>query len=255
MKGLIDSHAHLAFSDSQSDIEGVITKAKHVGISKIINICTDLKSLEIADKLVNRHNWIYNAAGISPHDVEKNMSEFSSYIEKYAKAKKIVAVGEIGLDYYYHKQSKEIQETFLKKQIELAIKFQLPVIIHCRDAFTDLFKVISNYPPFKAVLHCFTGSIDEAKKVLEIGWYISFSGIVTFKSSIDLQQIATQTPLERMLIETDTPFLAPQIHRGKRNEPAYLIEVAKQIALLKNIDLEKVIATTAHNATELFSLS
>jgi TatD DNase family protein len=254
MKGLIDSHAHLTYTDTQSNIESMLTKAKHAGVSKIINVCTDLKSLEIADKLVNRHNWIYNAAGISPHDVEKDMSEFYSYIEKYAKAKKIVAVGEIGLDYYYHKQSKDLQITLLKKQIELAIKFELPVIIHCREAFFDLFEVTSDYPPFRAVLHCFTGSIDEAKKVLEIGWNISFSGIVTFKNSTDLQQIAAQTPLERMLIETDSPFLAPQIHRGKKNEPAYVIEVAKEIALLKNIELEKVIATTAHNATDLFSL-
>ena len=255
MKGLIDSHAHLIFTDSQSEIEGTLTKAKHAGVSKIINVCTDLKSLETSEKLVNRHNWIYNAAGISPQDVEKDMSQFYTLIEKYAKAGKIVAIGEIGLDYYYHKLSKDLQKTFFKKQLELAIKYQLPVIIHCREAFNDLFHEAQSYPPFKAVLHCFTGSKDDAKKALEKGWYISFSGIITFKNSIDIQQVASEMPLEKMLIETDTPFLAPQIHRGKKNEPAYLIEIAKQISLLKNIELEKVIETTAHNAIELFSLT
>lgn len=254
MKALIDSHSHLTFSDNLSEIEGMITKAKHANVSKIINVCTDLKSLQIAETVINRHPEIYIAAGISPNDVEKDNAAFYSLIEKYAKAKKIVAVGEIGLDYYYHKQSKEIQISFLKKQIELAIEYKLPVIIHCREAFEDLFKVCEPYPSFKAVLHCFTGSLDEAKKVLQIGWYLSFSGIVTFKNSIELQKVAEQTPLEKMLIETDSPFLAPQIHRGKKNEPAYVVEVAKEIARLKNIDLEKVISTTAHNATELFSL-
>lgn len=254
MKGLFDSHAHLTFSDNLSEIEGIITRAKHGGVDKIINVCTDLKSLELGEIIVNRHKGIYNAAGISPHDVEKEMSDFYSLIEKCAKAKKIVAIGEIGLDYYYHKKSKDIQITFFKKQLELAIKYQLPVIIHCRDAFSDLFEVCKSYPPFKAVLHCFTGTIDEAKKVLQMGWYLSFSGIVTFNNSVDLQAIASQTPLEKMLIETDTPFLAPQIHRGKKNEPAYVVEVAKEIAKLKNIDLEKVITSTTHNASELFSL-
>ena len=254
MKGLIDSHAHLTFTDSLSEIEGMITKAKHAGISKIINVCTDLQSLETAEIIVNRHNWIYNAAGISPHDVEKDMSAFYSLIEKYAKAQKIVAIGEIGLDYFYHKSSKDLQMTFLKKQIELAIKYNLPVIFHCREAFPDLFHITKSYPQFKGLVHCFTGSIEEAEKILEIGWYISFSGIVTFNKSIALQKVAAQIPLEKMLIETDTPFLAPQIYRGKKNEPAFLIETAKQISSLKNIKVEEVIETTAHNAIDFFSL-
>ena len=148
-----------------------------------------------------------------------------------------------------------MQKRYLKKHLSLAKELSLPVIIHTRDAFSDLFDICKDFLPFNAVLHCFTGKEKEAKKVLDNGWFISFSGIITFpKSSISLQNIAANTPLEKMLIETDSPFLAPQKYRGKKNEPAYLIEIAQKIADLKKIPLEDIIKATSENAKKLFSI-
>lgn len=253
MNKLIDSHAHLTY-DNSSNIEKVITNATQSHVSQIINVCVDTTALLNGIEIAQKHPCIHNAAAISPQDAAKENKEFFSMIETYAKSKKLVAIGETGLDYYYHKKNKNQQINYLIKHIKLAKETSLPLIIHCRDAFNDLFEIIKPYLPFKAVLHCFTGNEAEAKKVLESGWIISFSGIITFNNSMKLQEIAKRVPLEKLIIETDSPFLAPQKYRGQKNQPAFLIEVAKKLADLKNLELDKIIAQTSQNAKNFFNI-
>lgn len=255
MQKLIDSHAHLTFSPT-ADVERLIANAKNANVKKIINICVDQPSLEAGERISLLHDWIYNSAAVSPHDVaKKEAKDFFVLVENAAKAKTLVAIGETGLDYYYHKDTHLLQKEYFQKHIKLAKDNSLPLIIHCRDAFTDLFQVAKKHLPFKAVIHCFTGNLKEAKEALAVGWNISFSGIVTFNKSTDLQDIVKHLPLEQILIETDTPFLSPQKYRGKSNEPAFLIEIATKIAELKNCSVEKVIEKTAENAMSFFSLA
>ncbi len=250
---LIDSHAHISSKDF-SDIPSLLERAKKNNISSIINVCTDLLSLEESFLLEKNYPFIFSAAATTPHDVEKEGEIFFPIVERYAREKKLVAIGETGLDYYYTHSKKEIQKKYFLRYASLAKELGLPLIIHCRDAFSDLFDLSSSLLPFRAVLHCFTGSREEAKKALDYGWLISFSGIVTYKNS-HLPKLIKDIPLEKMLIETDSPYLAPQKHRGHKNEPSFLIETAKAIALLKEISLEKLSEITARNAKELFQLS
>lgn len=250
---LIDSHAHLTYGENK-DIERILSSAKNSGISKIINVCTSSEELEEGIDLSNRHPFIFNAAAITPHDVEKDQSLFFKNIQNYAKAKTIVAIGETGLDYYYHQATKKLQKDYFSRQILLAKESSLPLIIHCRESFSDLFEIADKYLPFAAVLHCFTGTLDDMKKTLDRGWFLSFSGIITYNNSLDLQEVVSKAPLEKMLIETDSPFLAPQKYRGKKNQPAFLIETAKKIAEIKKISLEMVATTSSQNANSFFNL-
>ena len=256
MTEFIDSHAHLTLDDtfSFSKTEEILKRAKKANIKTIINICTNLFSLEKGIELAKKHRSVFTAAATPPHDTEKEEKSFFSLVEKYAKEKKIVAIGETGLDYYYKYSKKETQKAFFEKYLSLAKDLSLPVIIHCREAFNDLFEITKKYMPFPAVLHCFTGTNEEAKKALENGWYISFSGIITFKNSNALREVVKIVPLEKMLIETDSPYLAPQKYRGGGNEPAYLIETAKEIAKIKNVEIDKVARITSKNARSFFKI-
>ncbi|MBI5346288.1 MAG: TatD family hydrolase [Chlamydiae bacterium] len=251
---LIDSHAHLSFLEFSSDVDEVINRANAKGISKIINICTDEKTLQDGLKLAQKYqNIIFTAAGSDPHSVEKNGEAFFKIVENHLSD--LVAIGEVGLDYFYKHSQVEIQKKFLEKYFILASKTSLPLIIHCRDAFSDFFEIADNfYQDKKLVLHCFSGNIDEAKQALERGWYISFSGIVTFKKSDLLREVVKYVPLDRMLIETDSPLLAPEQHRGKRNEPAYLVETCQMIAKIKETEPEMIAKITYDNAFSFFNL-
>jgi TatD DNase family protein len=250
-----DSHAHLTDENFYENIDEIIERSKKASITKIINVCGDKKSLEKAYLLTKKYNSIYNAAATTPHDVEKEGDIFFPIVDKAASNRKIIAIGETGLDYFYQYSPKDIQKKFLKKYFELAKKYNLPVIIHCREAFVDLFAIADGiYQDKKAVLHCFTGTKKEALEVLNRGWYVSFSGIITFKNSEDLRKIVKIVPLNRILIETDSPFLAPQSKRGEKNEPANVVEIAKIIAKIKNESLEKIAKITYENASNLFSL-
>lgn len=248
----IDSHAHISSKDFPN-IPSVIERAKKNNISKIINICTDLSSLHESFLLEKKYPFIFSAAATTPHDVEKEGEEFFPFVGKYAKEKKLIAIGETGLDYHYGLLKKEIQKKYFLKYIELAKECSLPLVIHCREAFSDLFDLAEPYLPFKAVLHCFTGNKEEVEKVLENGWLVSLSGIVTFKNN-HLQKLIKGLPLEKILLETDSPFLAPQKHRGKINEPAFLLETAQTVASLKEISLEALARATTLNAQEFFQL-
>ncbi len=250
-----DSHAHLSSAEVLPHVDAVMARAKIAGVERILNICTDVESLEKGLALEKKYPQIKNAGATTPHDVEKEgESAFSSFAEA-AHSKKLAAVGETGLDYYYEHSNKVMQKKFLIKYLHLSLECGLPVIFHCRDAFADLFAIAdaeykSGAP---AILHCFTGTMQEAEQVLSRGWYLSLSGIVTFKRSEALREVARMVPLSQLLIETDTPYLAPQSKRGKQNEPAYLPETAVCIAQAKNISVEEVAHATGENGRRLFS--
>lgn len=256
----IDSHAHITHSTAaESDIPMVLRRAQQAGLEAIINICTGPESLMQGLAVAQQEPWVYNAAATHPHDVEKDGENEFPFMAEHAKKGDIVAVGEIGLDYFYSHSDPAIQKKYLIKYLHLALECSLPVIIHCREAFDDFFEILDqeyvvNGTHAPGVLHCFTGNAKDAENVLKRGWVLSMSGIVTFKKSVELKEIAKWVPLDKLLIETDSPYLAPQSHRGKTNEPSFIPEIASMIAQLKGISLEEVADATRDNAKRLFGL-
>lgn len=248
----VDSHAHLTGHTVIDHVEEMLQRAEQHQVKAIVNVCTDQASLDKGFALVKRHRWVFNAAAATPHDVEKIGETFFPIVARYAREGGLVAIGETGLDYHYEHSPKDLQKEHLNRYLELAVETKLPVIFHCRDAFQDLFYQAKG-KDFSAVLHCFTGTLEEAKACLKHGWMISFSGIVTFKNSVALREVAQYVPLDRILIETDTPYLAPLSKRGKMNEPGYVVETAGVIAQLKGVSVEELGLATAKNAAQLFS--
>lgn len=256
---LIDSHAHLTSPAVFDSLDSVLERARQAGIKAIVNICTDPLSLERGLELSARFPWIYQVAATTPHDVEKEGEEVFGIMAARAREGRLKAVGETGLDYHYSHSERGIQKDFLRRYLHLALECRLPVVIHCREAFADFFDILDsdyqvNGKHAPGVLHCFTGTLQEAEEVLKRGWMLSLSGIVTFKKSTELQQVALEVPLDQLLIETDTPYLAPQKHRGKQNEPAFLAETAAFLANLRGISYDELARATAHNAERLFQL-
>lgn len=257
----IDSHAHLTTPSLLPIAEELLVRAAHSGICAVINICTDARSLQEGLALAKRPLpvKVYNVASTTPHDVDKEGEALFPLMAKAAREGALVAVGETGLDYYYEHSPKELQKAFLRRYLHLALECHLPVVIHCREAFADFFEILdAEYRMQGAwapgVLHCFTGSLQEAHEVLRRGWYLSLSGIVTFKKSELLRQVAQAVPLDHLLIETDAPYLAPQSHRGKVNEPSFLPEIGSLIANVKGIAPEEVAFATSQNARRLFGI-
>lgn len=249
-----DSHAHVSSLDVWPKIEAVLTRARIAGVQNILNICTDPQTLFYGLELATKESCIRNAGATTPHDVEAEGEEAFPIFQKAAREGKLAAVGETGLDYHYAHSDRKLQQRFLEKYLELALECKLPVIFHCREAFQDLFAItdLVYRKGAPAILHCFTGTVEEAKAVLDRGWYLSLSGIVTFKKSAALREVAKMVPLEQLLIETDTPYLAPQSKRGQPNEPAYLPETAACIAAAKGLPLEMVAEATYQNGYNLF---
>lgn len=250
-----DSHAHLTCDPAYEKLDELLKRAKEKKVERIINICIDKLSLERGLPLAEKEKWIHNVGATTPHDVEKEGGLYFPLFEKAAKQGKLVAIGETGLDYHYEHSPKKLQQAFLKKYFNLADECLLPVVIHCRDAFDDLYAIASEcFPKGQVVLHCFTGTMKEAEIALARNWMISFSGIITFKRSDALRAVAKEIPLNQMFIETDTPYLAPQSMRGKMNEPSFISETAQTIANIKGIPLEKVAEITTKNAIKFFNL-
>lgn len=252
-KKFLDSHAHLTSDEVYPLIDDVLARAQKAHVDRIINICTDAPTMERGLILKEKYPWIENVGATTPHDVEKEGEKNFPLFEKMAREGHLVAVGETGLDYYYEHSNRELQVQFLEKYLELATDTNLPVVIHCRDAFDDLFSICKSFHG-KLLLHCFTGDMPIAEKALERGWLISLSGIVTFKRSESLREVAKSVPLSHLVIETDSPYLAPQSKRGKQNEPAYVVETAETLAASKNISLEEVAIATYENACQFFKL-
>jgi TatD DNase family protein len=251
----IDSHAHLSSEELFPHFKDLHTRAKDAKIDAIVNICTDSLTLKRGLQLKQQYPDIFLAASSTPHDSEEEALSFFPEVVEAAKNGQLIAIGETGLDYYYEHAPKNQQEKRMISYFELAIQTNLPIIFHCREAFADLLLVADRqYTNRAALLHCFTGTLDEAKAVLDRGWYISISGIVTFAKSIALQEVARFVPLDRLMIETDAPYLAPRSKRGKVNEPSFICETAQMIADLKGISIEEVGLATKENAARFFGI-
>jgi TatD DNase family protein len=254
---LIDSHAHLTCDTLYPQIHSLLDSAHKAEVEMIINICTCPKTLERGMQLKETYPWIYNVAATTPHDVEKEGEEVFPHMEKAAREGSIVAVGETGLDYYYEHSNREIQQEFLKRYLRLALECSLPVVIHCRDAFKDFFRILDEHylvdgKHGPGILHCFTGTLEEAQEVINRNWYLSLSGIATYKKSEELRRVAKEIPLNRLLIETDSPYLAPQKKRGKVNEPAFISYTAEVLAEVRGMSTEELARQTSLNAKRVF---
>jgi len=253
---LIDTHAHLDFKDFKNDLEDVLIRAKNANVGKIITIGCNFETSFSAINLADKYKNIYATVGVHPYD-SKDINECTFEVDLLKLAKrtqKVVAIGEIGLDYHYEDIDNEKQKRVFEKQLSIASSLSLPVIIHCRDAENDILKVLDKYPNLKIVIHCFPGGDLFTKECLKRGYYLSFTGIVTFKNAQKVHIAAEKCPLDKLMIETDCPFLAPQSHRGSRNEPAFISEIAEKISDLKKVSIDKIVKTTTKNAEEFFKL-
>lgn len=250
---LVDTHAHLEVLDSISD---VIDRAFKDGIEAIVAVSSDLESSIKTIEISNSFHTVYSAIGIHPHEASCFNESVLDQLANLVSEKRVRAIGETGLDFHYSHSSRESQIISFTNHLELSIKVDLPVVIHIREAFEDVFSILRN-PDFsnaRGVIHCFTGDYEVAKRFIDLGFFISFSGIVTFKNAENVRDAAKRIPLDRMLIETDSPYLAPVPFRGKKNEPAYVKHVAEKIAELRGASYEHIAEMTTINAKELFKL-
>ncbi len=255
---LIDTHTHLDDARYNEDREAVITRARNAGIEAFLTIGCDLATSQAAVALSERYPFIYASIGIHPHEVKHVRDTWYDTFRHLARNMKVVAYGEIGLDYHYNHSSPKEQRDRFREQIQVARELTLPVIIHTREAQEDTVTILreERASEIGGVFHCFSGDGWLAKEALDLGFYLSFSGILTFQNATPLREIAKNTPLDRVLIETDCPYLTPVPYRGKRNEPVYVSQVAKQLAALHpELSLDEVQRTTTVNAKRLFKIA
>lgn len=250
---LIDSHAHLV---SLENLSGVLERAKENNIGKIVSISSDIPSTEETITLAERNSFIFATTGVHPHSADQTNEEVLKRLDQFAKHEKVVAIGETGLDYFYMNSEKEVQINSFVEHIRLGRKHNLPVIIHVREADENMVEILKKEraADVPGVIHCFTGNYDTAVKYLDLGYYISFSGIVTFKRSEELREAAKKIPANKILIETDSPYLAPVPHRGKPNEPSYVKHVADTLAEVRGITFDELADITKANAETLFRI-
>ncbi len=253
----IDTHAHLTFPEFKIDLPDVIKRAKEVNLEAIINIALDNEALAASLKIAEEYpGYVFNAYGLHPHDASTWNEDIAKKMRELAKDKKIIAIGEMGLDYHYKLSPIEVQKEVFRKSLQIAQELDLPAVIHSREASKDTMLLIheENQGKLKGVLHCFGGDMDLAREALDLGLLISFTGNITFPKADIIRAAAKEIPLDRIMIETDCPFLAPQAFRGKRNEPAYVVKVAEQIAEIKGLTIEDIAAETTKNAKQLFKI-
>jgi len=249
---LIDSHAHLNDPEFEADLAEVIQRAQAAGVTGIINIGYDLTSSRRAVELAAEYDWMYAAVAVHPHDARTVTPETLAELEQLVEAQRVVAIGETGLDYYYDNSPRESQRQVFHQHLELAEKLGLPVVVHSRDATQDTLAIIKEHPNVHYLMHCYSQSRESVKSYLDLGCYISFAGPVTFKNAHKLREAAAAVPLDRLLIETDCPYLAPEPHRGRRNEPAWVKHVAEKLAELHGVQVEELIAVTTANTKAFF---
>jgi len=253
---LIDSHCHLIFENFERDLEDVVLRLRSKGVKKLVHACCELSEIPKLKKIAYEFDEIYYSVGLHPLEAEQWESSFKSTLRKSAQEdKRVVAIGELGLD-FFKSTNKTQQIDALIPQMELAYELELPVIIHCRDAANEMIKICNNLSKRgkcpQGVLHCWTGTQKEMKQFLDLGFYISFSGIVTFPKAYEIHECAKIVPSDKYLIETDSPFLAPVPHRGKRNEPAFVENVANFMADLRSTELFNIAKESSKNAEDLF---
>ena len=251
---MIDSHCHLDHEPLLGDLSNVIKRSKEVGIKKLLTISTSYKSFDRIKNIVQKDEMIYGTIGIHPHETTKNKITSEIIVKNITENEKIIGIGETGLDFYYNNSDKNDQINSFKEHIEASIKTNSPLIIHSRDAEVETFEILSEYKNqnLKILMHCFTGSKDFAKKLLTLNAFFSASGIITFKNSLELQETFKFLPLDRILIETDSPFLAPVPNRGKKNEPSFIDYTAQKLADIKSISKSEIANLTTNNFNKLF---
>ena len=252
---MIDSHCHLDFEPLLSNLDKIIQRSKDIGIKKILTICTTLNSFIKIKDLVNRDEIIFGTYGIHPHEVKNNKVDSKTIINEISNNNKIIGIGETGLDFFYNHSEKSDQIKSFETHIEAALKLNIPLIIHSRNAEKEMLDVFNNYKNknLKILMHCYTGSKRFAEKLFSFNTYFSASGIITFKNSKELQETFKFIPLDKLLIETDSPYLAPEPLRGKKNEPSFVIHTAEKLANLKNLPSIELINKTSLNFENLFN--
>lgn len=251
---MIDSHAHLNDSRFDKILPEVLERAKDAGVKQIINVGSDLSSSRRAIELAQEYESMHAVVGFHPHDAKLANQETMAELIELAKAKKVVAIGETGLDYHYDNSPRDQQRQVFHWHLEIAEQLDLPVVIHSRDATEDTIKILKQHPRNRCLLHCYSGSWETAQIYLNMGYYISFAGPITFKNAHKLRAVAAQVPLDRVMIETDCPYLAPEPYRGKTNEPAWVRSVAVKLAELHELPLDKIITATENNTKTFFDL-
>lgn len=251
----IDSHAHLDDERFDEDREALINSLKENKIDLVFNIGADIKSSKASVNLANKYENIYAVVGVHPHDAKDVSEDYLNELRELSKEEKVVAIGEIGLDFYYDNSPREEQRKIFKEQLDLAKELNLPVVIHTRDANQETFDILKEWAKdgeVKAVLHCYSGSVELALEYIKLGFYISLGGPVTFKKSKVPKEVAKVVPIDKLLIETDCPYLTPEPYRGKRNEPKYVQYTAETIAELRGITIEELAEATSTNAKKFF---
>ena len=257
---LIDSHAHIDDERFAEDRKEMLERARAAGVTALLAIGTGpgAHKLDAAMPFAEKYEWIYTTVGIHPHEAKDVTQGHLDELARLARHPKVIAWGEIGLDYFYDHSPRDVQERVFRQQMELAAAAKLPIIIHCRDAWADCLRVIEEvWRPtgLGGILHCFTSTLEDARRGMDMGFLISFAGNSTYPKTQNLRDIAKVLPLENILIETDSPYLAPQPYRGKRNEPAYVAEVARTLASVRDLAAEEFAARTAGNFRRFFHLS
>ena len=251
---MIDSHCHLDHEPLLSDLSNVLKRSKDVGIKKLLTISTSFESFSRIKDIVNKDEIIYGTVGIHPHESDTNKITKIEIVKSLKENPKIIGIGETGLDYYYNNSDKEKQITSFKTHIEAAIECDVPIIVHSRNAEDDTFNILNDYKGHnpRILMHCFTGSEKFSEKLLTLNSYFSASGIITFKNSVNLQKTFRSLPLDKLLIETDSPYLAPVPNRGKKNEPSFIDFTANKLSEIKEISKQELIDKTTDNFNRLF---
>jgi TatD DNase family protein len=256
---LIDSHAHVDVSDYDADREGMLERARAAGVSTLLAIGNgpEVEKLGAAVSYAQTHDWIYASAGIHPHEAKHATDAHYAELDRLARLACVIAWGEIGLDFHYDHSPRDVQARVFRHQLRQARATKRPVIIHCREAWPDCLKILAEdwrSCGLGGIFHCFTGALEEARVGMDMGFLISFAGNVTYPKAQNLRDVAREIPLDRMLVETDSPFLAPQPYRGRRNEPAYVAEVARTIGNVRNLPATRVAEMTSANFRRFFGL-
>ena len=249
-----DSHAHLDDARFQPDFDDILARMRENGVTGMMNIGCDLPSSERSVALAERYDWIWAAVGSHPDDADHVDEARIAHYRALCQNPRVRAIGEIGLDYHYEDIPREIQKNAFRMQLALARELSMPVVVHEREAHEDGMRIIDEFPEVKGVFHCYSGSLEMAKELVKRGWYIGFTGVVTFKNARKVVEVAEKIPLDRILIETDCPYMAPEPFRGRRNDPSLVPFVAKKIAALRGISAEAAAAATAENARRLFRI-
>ncbi len=252
---MIDSHCHLYIKNSPEQQDQLIKEAAADGISKIINIGIDIETSQLSLELAEKYDSLYCTVGIHPHDAKKLNEQSIEKLQQLAAHDKVVAIGEIGLDFYRNLSPKPLQYAAFEKQLELAVQLKKPIVIHTREALEETIEVVKKYANglVGGVFHCFPGNAAEAERVFELGFSVSFGGVMTFKNA-EMAEVASQVPLEKIILETDSPYLTPLPFRGKQNRPAYVKYVYQKLAELKNLPVADIVSIIDRNCIKLFKL-